>query len=89
MGFLTIAKVRHPTHPNLYIGVGEIGELAHPKTPHFGEIGELPRQFFFGANKPGSPEKYKNGNRGKVKSRPSFGTKGAGYGHRHMQNMRL
>ena len=55
MGFLTIAKVRHPTHPNLYIGVGEIGELAHPKTPHFGEIGELPRQFFLGTNKPCIP----------------------------------
>ena len=89
MGFLTIAKVRHPTHPNLYIGGGEIGELAHPKTPHFGEIGELPRQSFLGTNKPGSPEKYENGNRGKAKSRPSLGTKGGSHGNRPVHKMRL
>ncbi len=41
MGFLTISNVRHPTHPNLYIGGGEFGELACPISPQFGEFGEL------------------------------------------------
>lgn len=41
MGFLTISMLRHPTHPNLYIGGGEFGELARPISPQFGEFGEL------------------------------------------------
>jgi hypothetical protein len=41
------------------------------------------------AGKPGSPEKYENGNRGKVKSRPSFGTKGGSHGNRPVHKMRL